>query len=144
MSSVDVHGEDVDVVVLGVGRVLSLRTVVRVIVNAAQHQTFRQGTEEQVLVRVRVGACGYAIDLAVDGTHRILDRALIQGLDVRHMYGRDQGCFLREQDAVDDTDIVLRIPTPSHERERVHVSHQSYLDVDAVDQETILQEQIHV
>ena len=95
------------------GRVLNVRTVVRVIVNAAQHQTLRQGTEEQVLVRVRVGACGYGIDFVVDGTHRILESALIQGLDVRHMYGRDQGCFLREQDAVDDADIVLRIPTAS-------------------------------
>ena len=53
LSSVHVHGKEVDVVVLGVKRVLGVRTVVRVVVDAAQHQSFRQGTEEQVLVRVR-------------------------------------------------------------------------------------------
>ena len=76
--------------------------------------------------------------------HRILDRVLLQGFGMRHLYSRVQGGFLREQDAVDDTDLVLRIRTTSHERERVPASHQSYLVVDAVDQETILQEQVHV
>ena len=36
LSSVDVHGEEVDVVVLGVERILNVRTVVRVVVDAAQ------------------------------------------------------------------------------------------------------------
>ena len=96
LSSVDVHGEEVDGVVLGAERVLRVRTVVRIVVDAAQHQTFRQGTEEQVLVRVQVGTCGYGIDLAIDGMHRILDRALLQGPDVHHMYGRIHGGFPRE------------------------------------------------
>ena len=144
LSSVDVHGEEVDVVVFGVERILNLQTVVHVVVDAAQHQAFRQGTEEQDLVRVRVGSCGYGIELAVDGTHRIIDRAFLQSLDVRHLYGRVLGIFLREQGAIDNTDPVLRIQTTSHEGERVLVSHQSYLDIDTVDQETILQEQVHV
>ena len=41
MSSVEAYG-----VVLGVKRILVVRTVVRVIIDAAQHQTFRQSTEE--------------------------------------------------------------------------------------------------
>ena len=64
LSSVHVHCEEVNVVVLGVKRILIERTVVRIVIDAAQHQTFRQDAEEQVLVRVR---------LTVDGSHRILD-----------------------------------------------------------------------
>ena len=65
LSSVHVHGEEVDVVVLGVKRVFSVRPVVCVVVGAAQHQTFRQGTEEQVFVRVRHGPLQDAVHFAV-------------------------------------------------------------------------------
>ena len=40
LSSVHVHSEEVDVVVLGVERILGIRTVVGIFVAAAQHQTF--------------------------------------------------------------------------------------------------------
>ena len=80
LSPVHVHGEEVDVVVLGVKRILVVRTVVCVVIDAAQNQTFRQGAEEQVLVRVRPRARGNGVHLAVDGPHRILDRALLEGL----------------------------------------------------------------
>ena len=56
LSSVHVHGKEVDAIVLGVKRVLGVRTVVRVVVDAAQHQSSRQGTEEQIIVRVRPGS----------------------------------------------------------------------------------------
>ena len=62
---------DIDVVVLGVKRILSVRTVVHVVVDAPQHQTFRQSTEGQVLVRLRAGSTRDGIDFAVDGTHLI-------------------------------------------------------------------------
>ena len=52
--------------------------------------------------------------------------------------------FLREQNAVDDTDPVLRISIGGHERERIHLSHQPNFYVDAVDQETIFQEEGHI
>ena len=52
LSSVHVHCVEADGVVLGVKRILGVHTVVRVVIDAAQHQTFRQGAEEQVLVRV--------------------------------------------------------------------------------------------
>ena len=66
-----------DGVVLGVKRILGVHTVLRVVIYAAQHQTFPQSAEEQVLVRVRPSACGNGVHLAVDGPHRILDRALL-------------------------------------------------------------------
>ena len=69
-----VEGEGV---VLGVKRVLGVHAVVRIVIDAAQHQTFRQSAEEQVLVRVRPSACGKGVHLAVDGPHRILDRVLL-------------------------------------------------------------------
>ena len=68
---------EVDGVVLGVKRILVVRTVVRIVIDAAQHQTFRQSAEEQVLVRVRPSACRNGVHLAFDGSHRILDRALL-------------------------------------------------------------------
>ena len=77
LSSVHVHCVEVDGVVLGVKRILVVRTVVRIFIDAAQHQTFRQSAEEQVLVRVRMSACGNGVHLAVNGSHRILDRALL-------------------------------------------------------------------
>ena len=85
MSSVHVHCEEVNVVVLGVKRILIERTVVRIVVDAAQHQTFRQDAEEQVLVRVRPSTRGNGVHFTVDGSHRILDRALLESLDVTHL-----------------------------------------------------------
>ena len=66
LSSVYVHRLEVDGVVLGVKRILVVRTVVGIVIDAAQHQTFRQGTEEQVLVRVRPSASGNGVNLALD------------------------------------------------------------------------------
>ena len=66
LSPVHVHCEEVNVVVLGVKRILHVRTVVRIIIDAAQHQTFRQDAEEQVLVRVRSSARENGVHLAVE------------------------------------------------------------------------------
>ena len=144
LSSVHVHGKEVDVVVLGVKRILDVRTIVRVIVYAAQHQTFWQGAEEQALVRVRADSTRDGTDFAVGGTHRIRDRALVECLDKRYLHGRTQGGFLREQGGVDDLYCVIRVCTTSHERERVLAAYQSYLDIDTVKQVSILQEQFHM
>ena len=144
LSSVHVHCEEVNVVVLGVKRILIERTVVRIVIDAAQHQTFRQDAEEQVLVRVRPSARGNGVHLTVDGSHRILDRALLESLDVSHLYGRIQGGLLCEQGGIDDGDLVIGVDSASHECKRRLTAHQTYLDIDAVDQEFILQKQIHV
>ena len=69
LSSVHVHCVEVDGVVLGVKRILVVRTVVRIVIDAAQHQTFRQSAEERVLVRMRPSACGNGVHLAFDGSH---------------------------------------------------------------------------
>ena len=66
-----------DGVVLCVKLILGVHTDVRIVIDAAQHQTFRQSAEEQVLVRVRPSACGNGVHRAFDGSHRILDRALL-------------------------------------------------------------------
>ena len=144
LSSVHVHCEEVNIVVLGVKRILIERTVVRIVIDAAQHQTFRQDAEEQVLVRVRPSARGNGVNLTVDGSHRILDRALLESLDVSHLYGRIQGGLLCEQDGIDDGDLVIGVDSTSHECKRRLTAHQTYLDIDSVDQEFILQKQIHV
>ena len=62
LSPVHVHYEEVD----GVKRIFVVRTVVRIVINAAQRQTFLQSAEEQVIVRVRSGARGNGLHLAVD------------------------------------------------------------------------------
>ena len=133
---------EADGVVLGVKRILVVRNVVRIVIDAAQHQTFRQGTEEQVLVRVRPSARGNGVHLAFDGSHPILDRVLIESLDVRHLHGRIHGGLLCKQGGFDYVYLVIS-PT-SHKRKRRFIAHQSYLDIDDVDQEFILQKQIHV
>ena len=120
-------------------RILVVRTVVRIAIGAAQHQTFRQGAEEQVLVRVRSGARGNGIHLAIDGPHRILDRDLLESLDVCHLHGRIQGGLLCKQGGTDDVDPVIGIAPTSHKRKSRLTANQSYLDIDAVDQEIILQ-----
>ena len=144
LSPVHVHGDEVDVVVLGVKRILVVRTVLRFVIDAAQHQTFQQSAEEQFLVRVRSSACGNGVHLAVDGPHWIHGRALLEGLDVRHLYGRIQGGLLCEQDGIDGVYFVIGVGPASHQRKRLLASHRSYLDIDAIDQEFILQEQVHV
>ena len=88
--AIHVHCEEADGGVLGVKRIL----VVRIVIDAAQHQTFRQGAEEQVIVRVRPSARGNGVHLAVDGSHRILHRALFESLDMCHLHGRIQGGLL--------------------------------------------------
>ena len=144
LSSVHVHRVEVDGVVLGVKRILVVRTVVGIVIDAAQHQTFRQGTEEQVLVRVRPSASRNGVHLALDRSHRILDRALLQSIDVRHLHGRIQGGLLCKQGGVDDLYFVIGVGPTSHECKSRLTTHQSYLDIDAVDQEFILQKEIHV
>ena len=66
LSSVHVHRVEVDGVVLGVKRIFVVSTVVGIVIDAAQHQTFRQGTEEQVLVRVRPSGSRNGVHLALD------------------------------------------------------------------------------
>ena len=94
LSSIHVHCEEVNV--LGVKRILVVRTVVRIVIDAAQHQTFRQDVEEQVLVRVRTSARGNGVHLTVDGSHQMLDRALLESLVMGHLHGRIQGGLLCE------------------------------------------------
>ena len=79
---------------------------------------FRQGAEEQVLVRVRPNARGNGVHLAVDGPHRILNRALLESLDVLHMHGRIQGGLLCKQGGTDDVGPVIGVGPISHERKR--------------------------
>ena len=70
LTTVHVHGDEADGVVLGVKRVCGVRAVVGVVVDAAQYETFRQGAEEQVLVRVRQSARGNGVHLAFDSSIR--------------------------------------------------------------------------
>ena len=144
LSSVHVHRVEAYGVVLGVKRFLGVRTVVGIVIDAAQHQTFRQSAEEQVLVRVRPSTRGNGVHLAVDGTHRTLDRALLESLDVGHLHGGIEGGLLDKQGGIDDFDPVIGVGSTSHERKRSLIAHQSDLDIDAVDQEFILQKQVHV
>ena len=144
LSSVHVHCVEAYGVVLGVKLILVVRTVVRIVIDAAQHQTFRHGTEEEVLVRVRPSIRGNGVHLTVDGSHRILDRAPLESLDVGHLYGWIQGDLLYKQGGIDYGYLVIGVVPASHERKRRLTAHQSYLDIDAVDQEYFLQKQIHV
>ena len=119
LSSVHVHRVEAYGVVLGVKRILVVRTVVGIVIDAAQHQTFRQSAEEQVIVRVRPSTRGNGVHLAVDGPLRILDRALLHALN----------CLQRLWPVVDERGLqrclqrrrglVLHGNTPGHFREDV-------------------------
>ena len=144
LSSVHVHRVEAYGVVLGVKRILVVRTVVGIVIDAAQHQTFRQSAEEQVLVHVRPSTRGNGVYLAVDGPHRILYRALLESLDVCHLHGGIEGSLLDKQGGIDDVDPVIGVGSISLERKSSLIAHQSDLDIDAVDQEFILQKLVHV
>ena len=60
-----------------------------------------------------------------------------------HLHGGIEGGLLDEQGCVDDGYFVL-VGSTSHQRKRGLATHQSYLYVDSVDQEFILQKHIHV
>ena len=135
---------EADGVVLGVKRILSVHTVVCIVIYASQHQTFRQSAEEQVVVRVRPSARRNGVHLAVDGAHPILDRALHESLDVCHLHGRIEGGLLCKQGGIDDVYPVIGVDSATHECKSGLTAYQSYLDIDAVDQEFILQKEIHV
>ena len=92
---------------------------------------------------MRPSASRNGVHLALDRSHRILDRALLQSLDVRHLHGRIQGGLLCKQGGIDYLYFVIVGPT-SHECKSRLTTNQSYLDIDAVDQEFILQKEIHV
>ena len=63
---------------------------------------------------------------------------------MRHLHGRIQGGLLCKQGGIDDVYPVIGVVPTSHERKRSLTANQSYLDIDAVDQEFILQKEIHV
>ena len=113
LSPVNVHCVEADGVVLGVKRILIVRTVVRIVIDAAQHQMFRQGAEEQVLVRVRPRSRGNGVHLAVDRSDRIFDRALLESLDVRHLHCRIQCGLLCKQGGTDYVDPVIGDTPPA-------------------------------
>ena len=144
LSPVHIHCVEGDGVVLGVKRILGVQTVVRIVIDAAQHQTFRQGAEEQVLVRVRPSARRNGVHLAVDGPHRILDSALLWNLDVCHLHGRIQSGLLCKQGGIYDVYLVNGFVPTSHQCKRGLSAYQSYLDINAVDQAIILQKDIHM
>ena len=60
-----------------------------------------------------------------------------------HLHVWVEGGLFDEQGGVDDGYLVLGCSI-SHQRKRGLATHQSYFDVDSVDQELILQKQIHV
>ena len=124
--------------------ILGVRAVVGIVIDAAQHQMFRQGTEEQVLVRVRASAGRNVVHLALDGSHRILDPALLQSLDVCYLHSGIQGDLLCKQGGIDYLYLVIGVDPTSHECKSKFTTHQSDLDIDAVDEEFILQEEVHV
>ena len=95
-------------------------------------------------MRVRPSTRGNGIHFAVDGPHRILDCALLESLDVGHLHGRIQGGLLCKQGGIDYGYPVIRVVPTSHARKRSLTAHQSYLDIDAVDQEFILQIRVSV
>ena len=68
LTSVHVHRVEAYGVVLGVKWFFIVRAVVGVVVDAAQYETFRQCTEEQVLVRVRPSSRGNGVHLDADGS----------------------------------------------------------------------------
>ena len=125
---------EADGVVLGVKRIFGVHTVVRIFIYAAQHQTFRQSAEEQVLVLVRSSARRNGVHLAVDRAHRILDRAPLQSLDMCHPHGRIEGSLICKQGGIDDVYPVIGVVPTSHECKSGLTAYQSYLDIDAVDQ----------
>ena len=61
-----------------------------------------------------------------------------------HLHGWIEGGLLDEQGCVDDGYLVIEVGSTSHQRKLGLATHQSYLDVDSVDQEFILQKHIHV
>ena len=66
LTSVHVHRVEAYGVVLGVKWVFIVRTVVCVVVDTAQYETFWQRVEEQVLVRVRSSSRGNGVHLHTD------------------------------------------------------------------------------
>ena len=144
LSSFHVHRVEADGVVLGVKRILGVHTVVRVVIDAAQHQTSRQSAEEHVLVRVRPSARMNGVHLAIDGAHRILDRAPFESLDVCHLHGRIESGLLCKQCGIDNGYPVIGVVPTNLECKSGLTAYQSYLDIDAVDQEFVLQKEIHV
>ena len=95
-------------------------------------------------MRVRPSTRRNGIHLAVNGPHRILDCALLENLDVCHLHGGIDCGLLGKQGGIDDVYPVIGVVSTSHERKRSLTAHQSYLDIDVVDQEFILQKHIHV
>ena len=104
----------------------------------------RHSAEEQVLVRVRPSARRNGVHLAVDLAYRILDRAPLESLDVCHPHGRIEGDLIYKQGGIDDVYPVIGVVPTSHECKGGLTAYQSNLDIDAVDQEFIMQKEIHV
>ena len=90
LTSVDVDGQEVNGIVLGVELVFRVFAVVCVFVDAPQDESFRQRPEEQVLVRVRHCTLRNGVNLAVHRSYRILGCPFFQGFYVSHLNSRPQ------------------------------------------------------
>ena len=61
-----------------------------------------------------------------------------------HLHGWVQGDLLCKQGSIDYLYFVIGVEPTSHERKSRFTTNQSYIDIDAVDQEFILQKEIRV
>ena len=63
---------------------------------------------------------------------------------MRHLHGRIQGGLLCKKCGIDDVYPLIGVFPTSHECKSGRTAYQSFLDIDAVDQEFIPQKEIHV
>ena len=61
-----------------------------------------------------------------------------------HLHGRIQSGFLCKQGGIDGVYPVIGVVPTSHKCKSGLTANQSYLDIDAVDQEFVLQKEIHM
>ena len=62
---------------------------------------------------------------------------------MRHLHGRILGGLLGKQGGINDVYFVIGVESTSHKCKSRLTTNQSYLDIDAVDEEFILQKGIH-
>ena len=142
LTSVEVDGQEVNGVVLGIEWGFRVFAVVGVVVDAPQNESFLQRPEEQVLVRVRQGTLWNGAGLAVHESYRILGCPFFQGFYVSHLNSRTLHILACEQHYVHYLHLVVGVLTTGHQREGVFATYEPYLDTDTVEKKSFLKEEV--
>ena len=142
LNSVAVNRHEIDVVVFEIKRRFGDDIVVSVIVDYTDHYSCGQLTQKQVFFGDALISCRHGKTLDFYTPERVFCSAVLQGFDVCKLYGRVGLYFANKQGHFLQRHFVLCLVCVSVQAKKIIGANQTQAHFDAVQQISILKEQI--